>query len=259
MTGVEAGTDAEPAAADAVVRCRDAALTYGRGGAAVVAVHGTTCSLRAGERVALVGPSGAGKSTLVHLLAGLEAPTAGAVDWPALGDRSALRPGPVAVVFQAPSLLPALDVIENVSLPLVLAGVAQAEARAAAAAALDRLELDDLAAKLPDELSGGQAQRVAVARALVGRPRLLLADEPTGQLDHVAGDAVVAALVETADLSAAALLVATHDPAVVDRFPRRWHMLDGRLHTTRPTARPVPHAPAAPAAPAAPEGVPWSA
>jgi predicted ABC-type transport system involved in lysophospholipase L1 biosynthesis ATPase subunit len=216
---------------EAVVRCRDAALTYGRGATAVVAVHGTTCSLRAGDRVALVGPSGAGKSTLLHLLAGLEAPTAGVVDWPALGDRAALRPGPVAVVFQAPSLLPALDVLENTSLPLVLAGVGPSEARAAACDALDRLGLDDLVAKLPDELSGGQAQRVAVARALVGRPRLLLADEPTGQLDHAAGAAVVDALDETAQLSGAALLIATHDLAVAGRFPLRWRMHDGRLHT----------------------------
>ena len=214
-----------------VARCQDAARTFGRGVAAVVAVHGATCEIAAGDRIALTGPSGSGKSTLVHLLAGLDDPTAGTVDWPALGSLGALRPGPVAVVFQAPSLLPALDVAENVALPLVLAGVAEAEARTATQIALERLGLGDLAGKLPEELSGGQAQRVAVARALVGEPQLLLADEPTGQLDHVTAAQVVDALIDTAAHTGCALLVATHDPIVADRLDVRWSMVDGRLRT----------------------------
>ncbi|HEV7534201.1 MAG TPA: ATP-binding cassette domain-containing protein, partial [Acidimicrobiia bacterium] len=163
------------------------------------------------------------------LLAGLDVPTVGTVTWPALGECHQLRPGPVAMVFQGPSLLPPLDVAENVALPLLLAGVPAAEAAEAAGRALDRLGLEDLSAKLPEELSGGQAQRVAVARALAGRPRLILADEPTGQLDHATGAAVVDALLETAAALGAALVVATHDPRVALRLSTRWTMADGRL------------------------------
>jgi len=217
---------------DVVVRCEDAARTFGRGAGSVVAVHGATCRIAAGDRIALTGPSGSGKSTLLHLLAGLDEPTTGTVDWPALGPRRMLRPGPVAVVFQAPSLLPLLDVTENVALPLVLAGIDEATARTGAQAALERLGLGDLGDRLPEELSGGQAQRVAVARALVGQPRLLLADEPTGQLDHVTGTQVVDALVDTAAHTGCALVVATHDPAVSDRLAVTWRMVDGRLRTS---------------------------
>src|SRR5207342_2366558 len=98
------------------------ARTFGSGATAIVAVHGVSCEVSAGDRVAVTGPSGSGKSTLVHLLAGLDTPTVGSIDWPMLGDAAHLRPGPVAVVFQAPNLLGSLDVVENVALPLVLAG-----------------------------------------------------------------------------------------------------------------------------------------
>lgn len=211
------------------VRCEGAGRTFGTGVRAVVAVHGANCEIHAGRHLAITGPSGSGKSTLLHLLAGLDRPTTGTVTWPALGSWDELRPGPVGVVFQGPSLLPPLDVRENVALPLLLAGVSEAEAGAAADAALDRLGLSALAAKLPEELSGGQAQRVAVARVLAGRPQLILADEPTGQLDHLTGGAVIDALIESAVLLGAALVVTTHDPAVADRFDVRWEMADGRL------------------------------
>jgi ABC-type lipoprotein export system ATPase subunit len=205
------------------------ARTFGRGTAAVVAVHGVTCEIGSGARLALTGPSGSGKSTLLHLLAGLDEPTVGTISWPALGPRRQHRPGLVGVVFQGPSLLPPLDVAENVALPLLLAGRSEAEASAAARVALVRLGLEGLAAALPEELSGGQAQRVAVARVLAGRPRLILADEPTGQLDHRNGAAVIDALLEAAAALEAALVVATHDALVADRFPARWSMTDGRL------------------------------
>jgi len=211
-----------------LIEAVDLARTYGRGPTAVVAVHGATLRLLPGQRVALTGPSGSGKSTLLHLLAGLETPTGGTINWPALAG-AALRPGPVAVVFQAPSLLDPLDVAENVALPLILAGVSPSEARELALAALDRLELGRLADRLPGELSGGQAQRVAVARALAGRPQLVLADEPTGQLDHATAATVVDALLEVADQTGCALVVSTHDRAVADRLPESWAMVDGRL------------------------------
>ena len=212
-----------------VVRARGVARTFGRGPAAIVAVHGVSCEVHAGQRIALTGPSGSGKTTLLHLLAGLDLPTAGTVDWPALGDIGDLRPGPIAVVFQATSLLPPLDVVENVALPLLLQGADRNVARAVAIAALERLGLESLASRLPEELSGGQAQRVAVARALAGHPRLILADEPTGQLDHASGAVVIDALIEAATAIEAALIVNTHDPAIADRLEIRWSMASGRL------------------------------
>jgi putative ABC transport system ATP-binding protein len=217
------------AAPPAVARCERVSRTFGSGPAAVVALHEVTCQVGEGGLVAIVGPSGSGKSTLLHLLAGLDSPSRGLVDWPALGPRARLRPGPVAVVFQGPSLIPTLDVVENVSLPLLLAGAGLAEARAAAVAALERLGCGPLAAQLPEELSGGQAQRVAIARALAGRPRLLLADEPTGQLDVAAGRQVVDALLLAARELGAALVISTHDPAVPGRLDTTWRLEDGRL------------------------------
>jgi ABC-type lipoprotein export system ATPase subunit len=221
---------------EVVVRCDGVARTFGEGARAVVAVHGVDCSVVAGQRVAVTGPSGSGKSTLLHLLAGLDTPTRGTVTWPALGDRAALRPDLVGVVFQGLSLLAPLDVAENVALPRLLAGADEGEALAAAGRALDRLGLTELAGKLPEELSGGQAQRVAVARVLAGEPRLILADEPTGQLDHATGTAVVQALLEAAGVVGAALLLTTHDPVIARLLPVRWTMADGRLDQGREVA-----------------------
>ena len=211
-----------------LVHCERLARTYGRGRTAVVALHEATCDIDEGELVALVGPSGSGKSTLLHLFAGLDTPTAGTIEWPAFAG-AALRPGPIAVVFQATSLLPPLDVLENVALPLLLGGQDEGAANDAARTALATLGLADLAAKLPDELSGGQSQRVAVARALASRPRLLLADEPTGQLDHETATTVIDALIDAAEHSGAALVVATHDPEVAARLAIHWRIADGRL------------------------------
>lgn len=219
-------------AAEPLVTATGASRTFGTGPAAVVAVHDINCTITAGDRVALTGPSGSGKTTLMHLIAGLDAPTSGQVAWPAIGPVTSLRPGPVAVVFQAPSLLPALDVAENVALPLLLESVDPTAAAAAAARSLDRLGLADLSDKLPEELSGGQSQRVAIARVLAGNPRLILADEPTGQLDHHNAEAVIDALLAAVEHTGAALVVNTHDEAVADRLPIRWAMNSGSLTTT---------------------------
>ena len=212
-----------------LARCQDVARTYGRGTNAVVALSGIECEIIPADRIALVGPSGSGKSTLLHILAGLDTPTRGHTTWPAIGERSALRPGPIGVVFQSPSLLPPLDVLENVSLPLLLAGMKPAAARDAASAALELLGLAQLASKLPEELSGGQAQRVAVARVLASSPRLILADEPTGQLDHVIGSRVIDVLFEAADASGAALVISTHDVTIAERFTSVWRMQNGQI------------------------------
>ncbi|MCW2952903.1 MAG: transporter ATP-binding protein [Conexibacter sp.] len=215
-----------------LARCLGAARTFGRGAGATVALQPTDCEVLAGEHIAVVGPSGSGKSTLLHLLAGLDDPTLGAVEWPAIGTRDELRPGPVAMIFQGPSLMPPLTCEQNVALPLVLAGSTDREARERAGESLARLDLAALADKLPEEISGGQAQRVAVARALAGTPRLILADEPTGQLDHVNGAAVVDALLAAADHAGAAVVISTHDPAVAARLAVRWEMHSGRLTTS---------------------------
>jgi putative ABC transport system ATP-binding protein/lipoprotein-releasing system ATP-binding protein len=218
---------------DPLVRCTGAARTFGTGSTATVALQATDCVVWPSARVALVGPSGSGKSTLLHLMAGLDDPTLGRVEWPAIGPPRALRPGPVAVIFQGPSLLPPLTIEENVALPLVLDGAADRDARNRARDALAMLDLRELAEKLPEEVSGGQAQRVAVARALAGEPRLILADEPTGQLDRTSGALAVDVLLAAADHSGAALVVATHDPTVADRLEERWEMHGGRLNLSR--------------------------
>jgi putative ABC transport system ATP-binding protein len=205
-----------------LVECVDLACTYGSGAHAVVAVHGATAQVVAGARVALVGPSGSGKSTLLHLFAGLEKPTAGVIDWPSPGVG-------IGLVFQGPSLLPTLDVTENVALPLLLHGYRETDAMDRARRALARLDIDALADAMPATLSGGQAQRVAIARVLATRPLLILADEPTGQLDRRTADHVVDVLLATAAEIGAALVVATHDPAISSKLTERWDMRDGRL------------------------------
>ena len=212
-----------------LVLCAAVDRTYGHGAAATVALTATECQVHAGDRIALVGPSGSGKSTLLHLMAGLDSPTHGTISWPAIGARDELAPGRVAVIFQGPSLLAPLTVQENVALPLVLDGMRDSDARVRAMDALERLSLGELADKLPEEISGGQAQRVAVARALAGIPVLILADEPTGQLDGANGEIVIDVLLDAAEHAGAALVVTTHDPTVSDRFPTRWQMHSGQL------------------------------
>ncbi len=230
----------------AVARCVGVGRTYGTGERAVVAVYDVTCSVGAHDRVAIMGPSGSGKSTLLHLLTGLDTPTAGRVSWPALGGHprdGAYRAG---LVFQTPSLIPSMTVLENVELPMLLADTVAVEARDRARAALDVLGLDGLRGDLPQELSGGQAQRVVIARVLAARPRLILADEPTSQLDRRTADHVAEVLLQVSDEIDAALVVATHDQAIATRLSTVWLMLDGRLQrgTDGPLAADTAQAPA---------------
>jgi ABC-type lipoprotein export system ATPase subunit len=215
-----------------VVECVSVSLRFGQGPGAVTAVCEVSVTVHPGSRVALTGASGSGKSTLLHLMAGLATPSGGTVRWPGLGGPPPGRAGVVGMVFQGPSLIPALNVVENVALPVVLAGMDRAEASQRALQALDQLGIGELVCKLPEELSGGQAQRVAVARVLAWRPSLILADEPTGQLDHQAGKHVVSELLATAEQLGAALVIATHDPAVARRLTVQWQMVDGRLTIT---------------------------
>jgi ABC-type lipoprotein export system ATPase subunit len=216
---------------DVLVRATGISKRFGNGSAPVVAVAEATFEIRAGDRIALVGPSGSGKTSLLHIIAALDRPSAGDIEWPGLGRAEDLRPGPVAIAFQGPSLLPPLTVAENVALPALLAGGSGADADAAARALISRLGLADVAEKLPEELSGGQAQRAGVARALMGQPRLILADEPTGQLDRSSAAELTGVLLGQAEATGAALVVATHDAAVADRLPLHWTMTERVLQT----------------------------
>lgn len=216
---------------DALVIAGAITKVFGEGEAAVSAVVDAACEVKHGDRIALVGPSGSGKSTLLHILGGLEQPTSGSVTWPMLAAGDKLTPRYVAFVFQEPNLLPPLTAVENIAVPLLLAGVAPKKAAAAAGSALARLHLHSMADKLPEDLSGGQAQRVGIARAIATEPRLILADEPTGQLDSAAADHVIDQLLAAADGSRAALIVATHDDRVARRLAIRWTMSHGKLET----------------------------
>ena len=196
-------------------------------------LRGVSIAVEAGSTVALTGDSGSGKSTLLHLLAGLDAPDRGVVriggsDIASMreADRAAIRCRRIGLVFQHYNLIPALDTGANLAFQARLAG------RHDAARTTDiamRLGLGDLLARYPDELSGGQQQRVAIGRALAAAPDVVLADEPTGNLDETTGDAVIDLLLEGVEKQAAALVLVTHSPRVAARMQRRLHLRAGRL------------------------------
>jgi len=211
------------------VRLKDAGRTYLQGKISVQVLASITGEVVPGDHIAVVGPSGSGKSTLLHLMGGLDTPTSGSISWPDLGPKRDLRPKQIGLIFQTESLLAPLTVVENVELPLLLEDVKPEEARVAARKALQDMDLEKLADKLPEELSGGQAQRVAVARTLASGPRLILADEPTGQLDHPIAQRLFDVLLASIENSEAALIVATHDPAIAGRLRTTWHLRYGRL------------------------------
>jgi len=225
-----------PRAADEqpVARALGVRRVFGHGAAAVVALRDVDLELRRGEVVALTGPSGSGKSTLLHLLGAMDSPDAGRIevggtDLATLSDEaaSAFRGTRIGLVFQSFHLLPSLSVRENVALPARLAGRPTAQIARDLEALCERVGLGGLLDRRPDELSGGQRQRVAVARALVNRPLLVLADEPTGNLDHVAGGEVMRLLSELGREHGAAVLVATHDPLVTAAADREVTLRDG--------------------------------
>jgi putative ABC transport system ATP-binding protein len=201
-------------------------------------------SVAAGEILAVMGPSGSGKSTLLHCLAGIFTPDTGEV-WfdgqrlDTLGEakRTELRRSTFGFVFQFGQLVPELTVADNTALPLLLAGVKRKQAYPRAGEWLDRLELDGLGGRRTGELSGGQAQRVAVARALVARPRVLFADEPTGSLDSLTGEMVLGLLVGLAREEGTTVVLVTHDARVAANADREVMVRDGRV--TNPYAAPA--------------------
>ena len=214
--------------ADLLVEAKDVSRTYETRYGRTEAVRPATFTLERRASIAVVGPSGSGKSTLLQLIAGLDEPSEGSINWPLLGAKATLRPARLAMMFQSPSLLPTLDVMENTILPLALLEEME-DATSRARLALATFGVESLAAKLPQELSGGQAQRVALARAIVTDPSLVVADEPTGQLDRSTAMSVMGELREWAASTGAALIVATHDPSVAATLATTWRMHDGTL------------------------------
>ncbi|GAA2373733.1 ABC transporter ATP-binding protein [Streptomyces cuspidosporus] len=199
------------------------------------ALDGADFSIHPGEVVAVMGPSGSGKSTLLHCLAGIVTPDAGTVHYDgqllsAMSDsrRSALRRSEFGFVFQFGQLVPELSCVENVALPLRLTGVGRKEAESRALSWLERLEVADVRAKRPGEVSGGQGQRVAVARALVSGPRVLFADEPTGALDSLNGERVMELLTAAARETRAAVVLVTHEARVAAYSDREVVVRDGK-------------------------------
>ncbi|MFE2187754.1 ABC transporter ATP-binding protein [Streptomyces sp. NPDC059455] len=205
--------------------------TYGH----TPALDGADFSIHPGEVVAVMGPSGSGKSTLLHCLAGIVKPDSGSVQYngrelTAMSDaeRSGLRRGEFGFVFQFGQLVPELSCVENVALPLRLNGTKRKEAETRASAWMERLEVADVAHKRPGEVSGGQGQRVAVARSLVTGPRVLFADEPTGALDSLNGERVMELLTEAARESRTAVVLVTHEARVAAYSDREVVVRDGK-------------------------------
>jgi ABC-type lipoprotein export system ATPase subunit len=224
---------------------RRVSKTYRNGGQPVPVLHEISLALTAGTVTALLGRSGCGKTTLLNLAGAMDFPTTGEVliDGRSTGSLSeteltALRRKRVGFVFQFFQLLPTLTVLENVELPLLLAGT-----RRTTSAALDRLKwvgLEEKAAAMPYQLSGGQMQRVAIARALVHSPDLLLADEPTGNLDTASGDQVLALIRESAARFGTTVLLATHSAEAAAIAGTHVHLRDGKIETIECTAGPLP-------------------
>lgn len=217
-----------------LLRMEEVSKHFRRGREMVVAVSGIDLEVSAGEFVGLIGPSGSGKSTLLHLAGGLDRPDSGRVlldgsDVASLstGARARLRRRQVGFVFQFFHLIPNLTVEENVGLPLTLDGVRHTEKIVGELIA--RVGLSSRASHLPAELSGGEMQRVAIARALVNHPRLILADEPTGNLDTATGEEILELLSTEVTVAGAALVMVTHNPDAVARAQRVHTLIDGRL------------------------------
>ena len=218
-----------------VVEARGVTRTFPMPAGPVVAVRDLDVTIAPGELVSICGPSGCGKSTLLHILGCVDAPSQGqllvdGVDVSTLGDaeRSAIRLSKIGFVFQRFFLLPMLTAAENVELPQAEAGRPRAERRSRTRELLDYVGLAHRAHHRPSQLSGGEAQRVAIARALANRRRLLLADEPTGELDQATGQQIVG-LFERVHADGTTVVVVTHDPAIAARSPRVLFMRDGRL------------------------------
>ena len=219
----------------ALVELKDIRKTYRVGDQEIAALDGVTLSIEAGEFLAIIGPSGSGKSTLMHLLGCLDSPTSGSliidgvdVSRASNNELAAMRNAKIGFVFQSFNLLPKFDVLRNVELPMVYAGVGAKIRRDRAMEAIERVGLTNRMHNTPLQLSGGQCQRVAIARAIVNNPKIVFADEPTGNLDSHTGESILTLFRELAD-SGRTIVIVTHDNTIAARLPRRIEMRDGRI------------------------------
>ncbi len=220
----------------AVVQVANLEKTYRLGNVMVNALRGVNLTLYQAEFVVITGPSGSGKTTLLNIIGTLDKPSSGKVsidgeDITGMkdGQLTKLRRYKIGFVFQFHNLIPVLTALENVELPLLTAGVKPKAAQERASLMLESVGLKERLTHLPDELSGGEQQRVAIARALANHPKIILADEPTGDLDTKTGTEVVQIMYEAAKKENASVLVVTHDPVVADRAERLFEMRDGMI------------------------------
>lgn len=219
-----------------IVRARSLAKIYGAGARAVRVFEGLDLDVREGEMVGVVGPSGAGKSSLLHVLGGLDRPTSGTVEVAEFDitrmadvDLARFRNTKIGFIFQFHHLLPEFTALENTMMPLLIGGAGRRESRERAVCILESIGLADRLDHRPGELSGGEAQRVALARALVHGPRVLLADEPTGNLDHRTGESIHAMLQSVRASQELTSIIVTHNERLAALCDRVFHLEDGRL------------------------------
>lgn len=229
-----------------MIRAENVVKTFQRGATPVEVLRGVNLDIEAGERVAVVGVSGVGKSTLLHIIGALERPTSGRVR---VGDTditdadedylASFRNKRLGFVFQFHYLLPEFTAVENTMLPAMIGGVSEADARKQAAELLDRLGLGRRLSHRPSELSGGEQQRVALGRALMHRPPVLLADEPTGNLDTRTGEEIHKLLVEINEEFGTTMLIVTHSPQLAARMHRSLTLVEGRIEEVAPGEMPA--------------------
>jgi putative ABC transport system ATP-binding protein len=220
-----------------LVELRHVSKIYRLGDEEIRALDDVTLDIEAGEFISIIGPSGSGKSTLMHILGCLDSPSKGTIQLDGVmiqdatpRELASIRNRKIGFVFQFFNLLPKLNVTQNVELPMIYGGISGKERRARALAALDMVDLANRAKHRPSQLSGGQQQRVALARALVNSPRIIFADEPTGNLDSHTGDAILQ-LFRRLSLEGRTIVLVTHDPEIAAVTPRRIEIRDGKIAT----------------------------